>query len=452
MAEAAVNFEDNGKIKETSACSSGVTSKAPSTILKESEKVPDLEGSVQNELEKPPDGGLKAWLQILGAHLTVFNTWYSILSFSYGIFQAYYVETLNSTPSAISWIGSLQIFLLFLLGTITGRALDAGYFRHLYIAGSSLLLVGIFTTSCATKYWQLLLSQGLCLGIANGMLFCPTLALASTYFQKRRSLALSMVASGSATGGIVIPVMVQQLLPKIGFGWTVRAVGFVTLFNICVAFSVLRPRLKPRKLGPLVEWAAFKEASYSLFAIGMFLTFWGIYFAFYYVSSYSSDVLKLDQTISFNMLIIMNAVGLIGRLIPGFLADKYFGPLNLLVPITTIVGVCFFGWMKVHSYAGLIIWSCFYGFFAAGIQSLFPATLTSLTTDLSKAGTRMGMIFSIVSFASLTGTPIGGALVQKAGGNYWSAQTFAGIVVLLGSIILAASRIAKTGLNVMARC
>lgn len=27
------------------------------------------------EPEKPPDGGLQAWMQVLGVHLTIFNTW-----------------------------------------------------------------------------------------------------------------------------------------------------------------------------------------------------------------------------------------------------------------------------------------------------------------------------------------------------------------------------------------
>lgn len=27
------------------------------------------------EPEKPPDGGLQAWLQVLGVHLMIFNTW-----------------------------------------------------------------------------------------------------------------------------------------------------------------------------------------------------------------------------------------------------------------------------------------------------------------------------------------------------------------------------------------
>lgn len=46
---------------------------------------------------------------------------------------------------------------------------------------------------------------------------------------------------------------------------------------------LLRTRLPPRKSGPLVEWGAFKEPSYVLFTFGVFLLYWTLYFAFFYV-------------------------------------------------------------------------------------------------------------------------------------------------------------------------
>ncbi|KAH8147985.1 uncharacterized protein LAJ45_08087 [Morchella importuna] len=397
------------------------------------------------EVEKPPDGGWQAWLMVFGVHLTIFNTWGYINAF--GVFQAYYVEAFNETPSTISWVGSIQIFLLFFLGTFTGRALDAGYFRPMYFVGSIMVCLGMFTASCARTYWQIFLSHGLCVGIGGGMLFCPSMALCSTYFQKKKSFALGIAASGSATGGIVIPVVVKTLLPQVGFAWTMRTVGLITLVTLGSVNFILKPRLKPRKAGPIVEWAAFKELTYVLFAAGMFLNFWGLYFAFFYISAFARTQIGLDQGTAFNMVIIMNAVGMPGRLVPNYYADGRVGPLNLLVPTCFIVGILVIAWMRVNSYGGLIAWGCVYGFCAAGIQSLFPATLSSLTTDLSKAGTRMGMVFTIVSLATLTGSPIGGALVQMKDGSYWAAQLFAGLVLLGGGTLLAVSRVAKVGLD-----
>ncbi|KAI4229149.1 MAG: hypothetical protein L6R36_001106 [Xanthoria steineri] len=281
------------------------------------EKPAENTGALQTGLEKvlsrvasrtsgldpgpPPDGGLKAWTQSLMGHLVVFNTWGYIISF--GVFQPYYVNALNRPPSDISWIGSVQIFLLFFIGTVSGRSSDAGLFRPTFVLGSIFLLVGVFMTSLSTTYWQLFLSQGICTGIGNGLIFCPSLALLSTYFSSKRALAIGFGASGSATGGLVFPVIVQQLLPKIGFGWTVRVLGLVMLLLQVVAFVFTKPRMPPRKTGPLVELAAFRELPYTLFSVGMFLSFWGLYFAFYYIGSFGRDILGIGQQGSINNLL-----------------------------------------------------------------------------------------------------------------------------------------------------
>lgn len=199
----------------------------------------------------PPDGGLQAWTQALMGHLVVFNTWGYINSF--GVFQTYYVNALNETPSAISWVGSVQIFLLFAIGSLSGRATDAGYFRAAFITGSLLQLLGIFMTSLCTKYWQLFLTQGICTGIGNGLLFTPALACISTYFSEKRALALAIAACGNSTGGMVFPAMVETLLPKIGFAWTVRALGFLMLAITSVTLALMKTRLPPRTVGPMIE-------------------------------------------------------------------------------------------------------------------------------------------------------------------------------------------------------
>jgi len=171
----------------------------------------------------PPDGGFKAWCQVVLAHLTVFNVWGVVNSF--GLFQTYYVNNLGHSPSDISWIGSFQIFLIFFIGTFSGRALDAGLFKLTYAVGLFLQLFGTFMTSISKTYWQIFLAQGICTGIGQGLQFCPTIGLVSTYFSTKKSTALALAAAGTGTGGMVFPAMISRLLPRIGFGWSVRAAG-----------------------------------------------------------------------------------------------------------------------------------------------------------------------------------------------------------------------------------
>lgn len=203
-------------------------------------------------------------------HAVVCNTWGVVSSF--GTFQTYYRSLLpDRSPSEISFIGTLPIFLMFFCGSFTGRMTDAGFFRPVFTAGSIFQIVGILCTSFCTKYWQLILAQGICIGIGNGFVFCPSLTVASTYFLKKRAIAIGIGACGAVTGGVIFPVMSRELLPRIGFAWTMRALGLVQLALSTLANVLTKPRAKPRKTGPLIELAAFKEMEYTFYAIASFL-------------------------------------------------------------------------------------------------------------------------------------------------------------------------------------
>jgi MFS family permease len=229
----------------------------------------------------PPDGGLTAWTQCFLTWLVVFNTWGFVNSF--GAFQTYYSSTLNLPQSTISWIGSTQAFLMFFLGAFSGRAFDAGLLRPVIILGIIVQLVGMFCMSLSTKYWQLFVTQGVLTGIGGGIFFCPSMGLLSTYFSKHRGIAVGISTTGNSTGGIIFPLIVRQLLPKVGFAWTVRVLGFVNLASLVVVVAFMKPRLRPRKAGPIIEWTAIRDVPYVLFVLGVCFLMAGVYFVFYYV-------------------------------------------------------------------------------------------------------------------------------------------------------------------------
>lgn len=69
----------------------------------------------------------------------------------------------------------------------------------------------------------------------------------STWFDKKRSLALGLVTAGSSLGGIILPIMVIRLNPVLGFGWTIRICAFLMLGLLIFANLTVRYRITPTR-------------------------------------------------------------------------------------------------------------------------------------------------------------------------------------------------------------
>jgi MFS family permease len=158
---------------------------------------------------------------------------------------------------------------------------------------------------------------------------------------------------------------------------------------------------------------------------------------------------------SANLLIIFNAVGIPVRILTGFMADRYTGPLNAIIVLIFVNGICAFTWLAVRSIGSMYAETVVYGLAAGAFQCLFPTTITSLNSDLSKNGVRLGMGFSTFSFAGLLGPPIGGALLTTNGGGrggYVSALLGVGIATMIGTALLCYARVNKAGWKLTTKC
>jgi MFS family permease len=348
-------------------------------------------------------------------HIVFFNTWG--VANGYGVFQEYYPNTRNQSQPSISRIGSIQVFFLFSIGVPAGRATDAGHFKIVFGLGVLLQLTGLFMTSLGTKHWHILLSQGFCLGLGDGCTFVPALSILSSYFSKKRAFAVGLAAAGAGTGGLVYPAMLQGLIcnPSLQFGWTLLIMGFLMLATYIPCLIWFKPRLPRRKTGPLIDTSAFREPAFMFFDASMFLNFWGLYFTFFYMGTFVRDQIGVARPISLVML--LNGVGVIGRIAPNIVANRWSGLFNILILLSSASIILMYCWASIRSEAGLYVFAVIYGLIAAALQSLFPAIATTMTPHANRTGTRVGMIFSFVSIATLTGPAICGALIQKGGGG-----------------------------------
>ncbi|THC96239.1 hypothetical protein EYZ11_004273 [Aspergillus tanneri] len=330
-----------------------------------------------------------------------------------------------------------------LFGVVTGPLFDAGYFRGLLSFGTFMLPFGLMMTSIASKYWHFILAQGICIGLASGCLFVPSVAILPQYFKQKRGLANGLAASGSSIGGVVYPIMFKQLINKVGFPWATRAVGFMAFGTCCISYSIMRMRFQPKEKRKLIQIAAYKEPAFVMFAVAMFLGFLGFYNFLFYVQSFAIDAGIVDSSLGFYLLSMLNAGSTIGRILPNFIAD-HTGPLNMLTPAAVSTGILSFAWIGVHNVPGIIVLAILYGLCSGGFVSLPPVVMASLTKDMRDLGTRLGMIFTTTSIALLIGTPIGGAILNNTN-SYLGVQLFTACCLISSSSIFAALRISRTG-------
>ncbi|KAI4208649.1 MAG: hypothetical protein LQ349_009689, partial [Xanthoria aureola] len=337
------------------------------SIPNDDEKRQEDKPRASNPSSDIPDGGFHAYLQVLGAHLLFFNSWGIINTF--GVYQEYYSVALLSHESAssISWIGTLQGFLLFLVGILTGPIFDRGYFGHLIITGTFLVVFGMMMTSLGETYYQIILAQGVCVGLGAGC-FPSHVPLTDKYFLR---------------GGVIYPIVFRELQPTIGFPWATRIIAFMALFLLCISFAIMRTRTAPPpKARALLDLSAFREAAFNIFSLALFLSFVGLYFPFFYVSIYGSRITGLADEVSFYLLPVLNAGSIFGRIVPGLVADKV-GSLNTIIPCAVIAAVLAFAWLGITNAPGLWVFSVLYGFFSGAIVSLPPTIVALISPDLS---------------------------------------------------------------------
>jgi len=386
-----------------------------------------------------PDGGLAAWLVIAGA----FSVNVCTLGYlnTFGIYEAYYAATFLShkTPSQIAWIGSLQLFFLFFAGVVAGPLFDLYGARRVLIPTVVLYVFSVMMTSLCKEYYQFILAQGILGGFTSGLVLTPALSIPGQYFSSKRATAMGISVSGSSVGGVIFPEILERLLnhSSLGFGWTVRIIGFIILALLTIACVTMVERLPSRK-GKLILPAAFKSLPYNLTVLGVFCTLWGLYTPLFYISTYSLAH-GMSEGLAFDMVAVSNAASFFGRVIPGILADV-FGRFQVMIFMSAITGILIFCWIKATTNAGIIVFISFYGFASGAVISLFSACLIEVTPNPGVIGTYIGMAMGISSFAGLTGTPITGALLKNSS-SYTDPAIFSGVVVMAGAVSLLCAKL-----------
>lgn len=307
------------------------------------------------------------------------------------------------------------------------------------------------------EYWHFILALSILGGIGTSLIFTPAISAIAHFFLVGRANASGIAAAGGSVGGVIFPLMLQSLFPKLGWGWATRIQGFIFIFLLIFANLLIRSRLPPRPGGSVLpDVKVFKQPAFLLATIGTYFLEWGLFVPITYLASYSHQSGAINSTLAYQMVAIFNAGSSLGRWAPGYVADK-LGRYN------TMIGTVFFCmssslalWLPATVLAtyedsnrttilGLTIaYSIIFGFASGSNISLTPVCVGMLC-DTEEYGRYYASCYTVVSFGTLTGVPIAGAVISACGGAYWGVAVFTSLCYLFAGAAFAAVRVMKVG-------
>ncbi|KAE8372456.1 major facilitator superfamily domain-containing protein [Aspergillus bertholletiae] len=419
-----------------------------------------------------PEGGRDAWLVVLGAFcgltasLGLYNT--------VGVFEAVISKDIlpNVSSSTTGWIFSVYAFVNWICGVQIGPTFDAMGPRTLILAGTVCTLIGIFSVSVCKEYYQFFLAFSILTGIGSSLLLTPSMACVAHWFMKRRGLASGIAFIGSGFGGVIFPLMLQSLLPQVGWGWSIRILAFILLVLCAISLAFCRSRVPPRK-GTETTWrdtlpdpTIFLDGTgaMAITTAGVLFTDLAYFIPITYIPSYYIDRQHLPQkdtltgsaAFAYQLLAILNAASCGGRYVAGDLADR-FGRYNTMIVslfFCMVSVLCF--WIpdiivpRLENDALLIIFVILFGFFSGSNVSLTPICLGQLC-DTQEYGRYYASCFTVVAFGVLASLPIGGGLLSAVTttgkGRYWGTALFAGLNYVVAFLCFVWVRVKIKGWN-----
>lgn len=302
-------------------------------------------------------------------------------------------------------------------------------------------------------------------GLGGALLNSPAYGTIAHHFNVRRGFATGIASTAGGIGGIVFPIMLQKLLPQLGFAWSTRILGFIMLALAVPQNLWIKARLPPRRetkpasTGNNRRWytrisrfvpnfGVFRDKRFALAAAGIFFMEWGLFIPITYIVSYAAANGR-NSTSSYTLLSFLNVGSVFGRFLPGAVADR-LGRFNVIIVTISLCCATVLGlWLPAgHSEAMIVSFAVLFGFASGSNLGLVPVCLGQLcdSRDYARYITTANFL---ASFGTLSSTPVGGALLGIGDNWGWKAIIlFSGLSYAVALVCYISARVMAVGWSV----
>jgi MFS family permease len=306
-------------------------------------------------------------------------------------------------------------------GVLMGRLADKRGIVVPLFMGTILLGLGFIGAAMAPGYWSFLAAQSGVIGLFGvATTFGPLVADVSLWFQKRRGIAVAIVASGNYLAGALWSPLLTRSMDA--FGW--RA-SFIVIGIICVVLMLpltllLRPRAtlddRPSafqqdtsKTGtPLLQMLLVLAGLACCVAMSMPQV---------HIIAYCGD-LGYGAAAGAKMLSLMLGFGVLSRLLSGYFSDK-IGGVGTLIIGSVLQCFALMLYIPLDGLASLYMVSALFGLAQGGIVPSY-ALIVRDNFPAREAGFRISLVLTSTVFGMALGGWLSGEIFDATGSYTWA--------------------------------
>lgn len=335
--------------------------------------------------------------------------------YSFGVFLEPIMADLGSGRSATSALYVISSSVFYFLGPATGSAGDRFGPRALAGFGAFAMGAGLAATAFVTHISTAYLTYGLGVGIGAACAYIPTFAVVGGWFERWRTRALGVAATGTGFGMLTLPPFCAVIIEQ--FGWRTACLALagisVTVLGAGAALvSPAPPRAQPAQnesLGAMLRTRPFVHI-YGSWIFGTMALFVPLLFLPAFAVARGIDPVSAAWLIS-----IIGAASVIGRIGIGYVRSPS-GTLLLYKTSILAMAASYVIWLLLPTYGWLIVFATLLGV-AYGVRIALVAPVLIELFGVGRLGALLGVFFTATGIAALAGPTSANLAIDAWGGD-----------------------------------
>jgi len=332
--------------------------------------------------------------------------------FSLAIFQVPIAADTGWSHAGIAAAMTLNFLVMGLGAFAWGAASDRYGVRIVVMAGALLLGLALVLASRAGSLLQFQLTYGILVGLAASAFFAPMIAATTAWFDKGRSLAVSLVSAGMGVAPMTISPFARYLISAYDWRFAMLVIGIMAwVLLIPAAMLVRRAPVADETLIADRQMAEQNLPLGRIFRSPQFLVLGATFFACY------ATICGVGPMAAVSIYSVEGLAGLGGRLLYGTLADR-IGVKPVLIAGLLVQAAALATYLLVSElgefYALAVVFGSAYG----GVMPLY-AVLAREYFGPRVIGTVFGAVSMLSSIGMAIGPLIGGWIFDTFANYSW---------------------------------